>query len=84
MRLDTVQKKLGKINSYSKNLYLKKYYKKILKLLYKNKLDLIIDRYKIRNISVEDLNDLDKMIKIGKLMYQLEKIIKNKKEKDIK
>ena len=84
MRLDTVQKKLGKINSYSKNLYLKKYYKKILKLLYKNKLDLIIDRYKIRTISVEDLNDLDKMIKIGKLMYQLEKIIKNKKEKDIK
>ena len=76
MRRDTVQKKLGKINSYSKNLYLKKYYKKILKLLYKNKLDLIIGRYKIRTISVEDLNDLDKMIKIGKLMYQLEKIIK--------
>ena len=76
MRRDTVQKKLSKINSYSKNLYLKKYYKKILKLLYKNKLDLIIDRYKIRTISVEDINDLDKMIKIGKLMYQLEKIIK--------
>ena len=76
MRRDTVQKKLGKINSYSKNLYLKKYYKKILKLLYKNKLDLIIGRYKIRTISVEDLNDLDEMIKIGKLMYQLEKIIK--------
>ena len=76
MRLDAVQRKLGKINSYSKNLYLKKYYKKILKLLYKNKLDLIIDRYKRGIISVKDLNDLDKMIKIGKLIEQLGDIIK--------
>ena len=76
MRLDAVQRKLGKINSYSKNLYLKKYYKKILKLLYKNKLDLIIDRYKRGIISVKDLNDLNKMIKIGKLMQQLGDIIK--------
>lgn len=76
MRLDAVQRKLVKIDNFSKTLHLKKYYKKILKLMYNNSLNVIMQKYKTGTISTKDLNDLDKMIKIGKLMEQLGDIIK--------
>ena len=76
MRLDVVQRKLVKIDNFSKTLHLKKYYKKILKLMYNNRLNVIMQKYKTGTISTKDLNDLDKMIKIGKLMEQLGDIIK--------
>lgn len=76
MRLDAVQRKLVKIDNFSKTLHLKKYYKKILKLMYNNRLNVIMQKYKTGTVSTKDLNDLDKMIKIGKLMEQLEDIIK--------
>ena len=76
MRLDAVQGKLVKIDNFSKTLHLKKYYKKILKLMYNNRLNVIMQKYKTGTISTKDLNDLDKMIKIGKLMEQLGDIIK--------
>lgn len=76
MRLDTIQRKLVKIDNFSKTLHLKKYYKKILKLMYNNRLNVIMQKYKTGTISTKDLNDLDKMIKIGKLMEQLGDIIK--------
>ena len=76
MRLDTVQRKLVKIDNFSKTLHLKKYYKKILKLMYNNRLNVIMQKYKTGTVSTKDLNDLDKMIKIGKLMEQLGDIIK--------
>lgn len=76
MRLDAVQRKLVKIDNFSKTLHLKKYYKKILKLMYNNRLNVIMQKYKVGTISTKDLNDLDKMIKIGKLMEQLGDIIK--------
>lgn len=76
MRLDAVQRKLVKIDNFSKTLHLKKYYKKILKLMYNNRLNVIMQKYKAGTVSTKDLNDLDKMIKIGKLMEQLEDIIK--------
>lgn len=76
MRLDAVQRKLVKIDNFSKTLHLKKYYKKILKLMYNNRLNVIMQKYKTGTISTKDLNDLDKMIKIGKLMEQLGDIIK--------
>lgn len=76
MRLDAVQRKLVKIDNFSKTLQLKKYYKKILKLMYNNRLNVIMQKYKTGTISTKDLNDLDKMIKIGKLIEQLGDIIK--------
>ena len=76
MRLDTVQRKLVKIDNFSKTLHLKKYYKKILKLMYNNRLNVIMQKYKTGTVSTKDLNDLDKMIKIGKLIEQLGDIIK--------
>lgn len=76
MRLDAVQRKLVKIDNFSKTLHLKKYYKKILKLMYNNRLNVIMQKYKTGTISTKDLNDLDKMIKIGKLIEQLGEIIK--------
>ena len=76
MRLDAEQRKLVKIDNFSKTLHLKKYYKKILKLMYNNRLNVIMQKYKTGTISTKDLNDLDKMIKIGKLMEQLGDIIK--------
>ena len=76
MRLDAVQRKLVKIDNFSKTLHLKKYYKKILKLMYNNRLNVIMQKYKTGTISTKDLNDLDKMIKIGKVMQQLGDIIK--------
>ena len=76
MRLDAVQRKLVKIDNFSKTLHLKKYYKKILKLMYNNRLNVIMQKYKTGTVSTKDLNDLDKMIKIGKLMEQLGYIIK--------
>ena len=76
MRLDTVQRKLVKIDNFSKTLHLKKYYKKILKLMYNNRLNVIMQKYKTGTVSTKDLNDLDKMIKIGKLMEKLGDIIK--------
>ena len=76
MRLDTVQRKLVKIDNFSKTLHLKKYYKKILKLMYNNRLNVIMQKYKTGTVSTKDLNDLDKMIKIGKLMERLGDIIK--------
>ena len=76
MRLDAVQRKLVKIDNFSKTLHLKKYYKKILKLMYNNRLNVIMQKYKTGTISTKDLNDLDKMIMIGKLMEQLGDIIK--------
>ena len=76
MRLDAVQRKLVKIDNFSKTLHLKTYYKKILKLMYNNRLNVIMQKYKTGTISTKDLNDLDKMIKIGKLMEQLGDIIK--------
>ena len=76
MRLDAVQRKLVKIDNFSKTLHLKKYYKKILKLMYNNSLNVIMQKYKTGTISTKDLNDLDKMIKIGKLIEQLGDIIK--------
>ena len=76
MRLDAVQRKLVKIDNFSKTLHLKKYYKKILKLMYNNRLNVIIQKYKTGTISTKDLNDLDKMIKIGKLIEKLGDIIK--------
>ena len=76
MRLDAVQRKLVKIDNFSKTLHLKKYYKKILKLMYNNRLNIIMQKYKTGTISTKDLNDLDKMIKIGKVMQQLGDIIK--------
>ena len=76
MRIDAVQIKLVKIDNFSKTLHLKKYYKKILKLMYNNRLNVIMQKYKTGTISTKDLNDLDKMIKIGKLMEQLGDIIK--------
>lgn len=76
MRIDAVQRKLVKIDNFSKTLHLKKYYKKILKLMYNNRLNVIMQKYKTGTISTKDLNDLDKMIKIGKLMEQLGDIIK--------
>ena len=76
MRLDAVQRKLVKIDNFSKTLHLKKYYKNILKLMYNNRLNVIMQKYKTGTISTKDLNDLDKMIKIGKLMEQLGDIIK--------
>lgn len=76
MRLDAVQRKLVKIDNFSKTLHLKKYYKKILKLMYNNRLNVIMQKYKVGTISTKDLNDLDKMIKIGRLMEQLGDIIK--------
>ena len=76
MRLDAVQRKLVKIDNFSKTLHLKKYYKKILKLMYNNRLNVIMQKYKTGTVSTKDLNDLDKMIKIEKLMEQLGDIIK--------
>jgi uncharacterized protein YjaZ len=76
MRLDAVQRKLVKIDNFSKTLHLKKYYKKILKLMYNNRLNVIMQKYKTGTVSTKDLNDLDKMIKIGKLMEKLGDIIK--------
>ena len=76
MRLDAVQRKLVKIDNFSKTLHLNKYYKKILKLMYNNRLNVIMQKYKTGTVSTKDLNDLDKMIKIGKLMEQLGDIIK--------
>lgn len=76
MRLDAVQRKLVKIDNFSKTLHLKKYYKKILKLMYNNRLNVIMQKYKTGTISTKDLNDLDRMIKIGKLIEQLGDIIK--------
>lgn len=76
MRLDAVQRKLVKIDNFSKTLHLKKYYKKILKLMYNNRLNVIMQKYKTGTISTKDLNDLDKMIKIGKLIERLGDIIK--------
>ena len=76
MRLDAVQRKLAKIDNFSKTLHLKKYYKKILKLMYNNRLNVIMQKYKTGTVSTKDLNDLDKMIKIGKLIEQLGDIIK--------
>ena len=76
MRLDAVQRKLVKIDNFSKTLHLKKYYKKILKLMYNNRLNVIMQKYKTGTISTKDLNDLEKMIKIGKLIEQLGDIIK--------
>ena len=76
MRIDAVQRKLVKIDNFSKTIHLKKYYKKILKLMYNNRLNVIMQKYKTGTISTKDLNDLDKMIKIGKLMEQLGDIIK--------
>lgn len=76
MRLDAVQRKLVKIDNFSKTLHLKKYYKKILKLMYNNRLNVIMQKYKTGTVSTKDLNDLDKMIRIGKLMEQLGDIIK--------
>ena len=76
MILDAVQRKLVKIDNFSKTLHLKKYYKKILKLMYNNRLNVIMQKYKTGTISTKDLNDLDIMIKIGKLMEQLGDIIK--------
>lgn len=76
MRLDAVQRKLVKIDNFSKTLHLKKYYKKILKLMYNNRLNVIMQKYKTGTISTKDLDDLDKMIKIGKLIEQLGDIIK--------
>ena len=76
MRIDAVQRKLVKIDNFSKTLHLKKYYKKILKLMYNNRLNVIMQKYKTGTVSTKDLNDLDKMIKIGKLMEQLGDIIK--------
>ena len=76
MRLDAVQRKLVKIDNFTKTLHLKKYYKKILKLMYNNRLNVIMQKYKTGTVSTKDLNDLDKMIKIGKLMEQLGDIIK--------
>ena len=76
MRLDAVQRKLVKIDNFSKTLHLKKYYKKILKLMYNNRLNVIMQKYKTGTVSTKDLNDLDKMIKIGKLMEQLGDILK--------
>ena len=76
MRLDAVQRKLVKIDNFYKTLHLKKYYKKILKLMYNNRLNVIMQKYKTGTISTKDLNDLDKMIKIGKLIEQLGDIIK--------
>ena len=76
MRLDAVQRKLVKIDNFSKTLHLKKYYKKILKLMYNNRLNIIMQKYKTGTISTKDLNELDKMIKIGKVMQQLGDIIK--------
>ena len=76
MRLDAVQRKLVKIDNFSKTLHLKKYYKKILKLMYNNRLNIIMQKYKIGTITAKDLNELDKMIKIGKVMQQLGDIIK--------
>ncbi len=76
MRLDAVQRKLVKIDNFSKTLHLKKYYKKILKLMYNNRLNVIMQKYKTGTVSTKDLNDLDKMIKIGKLIEQLGDIIK--------
>ena len=62
MRLDAVQRKLVKIDNFSKTLHLKKYYKKILKLMYNNRLNVIMQKYKTGTVSTKDLNDLDKMI----------------------
>ena len=76
MRIDAVQRKLVKIDNFSKTLHLKKYYKKILKLMYNNRLNVIMQKYKTGTVSTKDLNDLDKMVKIGKLMEQLGDIIK--------
>ena len=76
MRLDAVQRKLVKIDNFSKTLHLKKYYKKILKLMYNNRLNVIMQKYKTGTISTKDLNDLDRIIKIGKLIEQLGDIIK--------
>lgn len=76
MRLDAVQRKLVKIDNFSKTLHLKKYYKKILKLMYNNRLNVIMQKYKTGTITAKDLNELDKMIKIGKVMQQLGDIIK--------
>ena len=76
MRIDAVQRKLVKIDNFSKTLHLNKYYKKILNLMYNNRLNVIMQKYKTGTISTKDLNDLDKMIKIGKLMEQLGDIIK--------
>lgn len=76
MRLDAVQRKLVKIDNFSKTLHLKKYYKKILKLMYNNRLNVIMQKYKTGTISTKDLNELDKMIKIGKLIEKLGDIIK--------
>ena len=76
MRLDAVQRKLVKIDNFSKTLHLKKYYKKILKLMYNNRWNVIMQKYKTGTVSTKALNDLDKMIKIGKLMEKLGDIIK--------
>jgi hypothetical protein len=44
--------------------------------MYNNRLNVIMQKYKTGTISTKDLNDLDKMIKIGKLMEKLGDIIK--------
>ena len=56
MRLDAVQRKLVKIDNFSKTLHLKKYYKKILKLMYNNRLNVIMQKYKTGTVSTKDLN----------------------------
>ena len=54
MRLDAVQRKLVKIDNFSKTLHLKKYYKKILKLMYNNRLNVIMQKYKTGTVSTKD------------------------------
>ena len=76
MREDDIQKKLLKIDNYNKNLYFKKYYNKIINIIYKDRLNNIIQKYKYRTLTSKDITDLNNMIKIGDV---LNLIFKNKK-----
>ena len=76
MREDNIQKKLLKIDNYNKNLYFKKYYNKIINIIYKDRLNNIIQKYKYRTLTSKDITDLNNMIKIGNV---LNLIFKNKK-----
>lgn len=76
MREDNIQKKLLKIENYNKNLYFKKYYNKIINIIYKDRLNNIIQKYKYRTLTSKDITDLNNMIKIGDV---LNLIFKNKK-----
>ena len=76
MREDNIQKKLLKIDNYNKNLYFKKYYNKIINIIYKDRLNNIIQKYKYRTLTSKDITDLNNMIKIGDV---LNLIFKNKK-----